>query len=121
MVIGTIRRGGGRFSVTTPAWEAWFGKLGDALVDKGNPVLGDRSVAGEAGTVLPLGGYTIVNAADLEEATRLASGCPILPEGGAVEVGMLTPVPGRQHPPAHSDTGHWHLEGAVRSGSGSLA
>lgn len=79
------------------AWDAWFGKLGDALVDKGNPVFGDRSVAGGAGTFLPLGGYTIVNAADLEEATRLAGGCPILQEGGAVEVGKLTPVPGRRH------------------------
>src|SRR6516165_6503245 len=80
------------------AWEAWFEKLGDALVDKGNAVLGDRSVSGEAGTVLPLGGYTIVRAEDLEEAAGLASGCPILREGGAVEVGRLTPVPGRQHP-----------------------
>jgi hypothetical protein len=80
------------------AWEDWFGKLGDALVDKGNAVLSGRSVVGEAGTVLPLGGYTIVSAADLEEATRLAGGCPILPEGGAVEVGLLSPVPGRQHP-----------------------
>ncbi len=79
-------------------WEAWFGKLGDALADKGNAVLSDRSVAGEAGTSLPLGGYTIVNAADLEEATRLADGCPIVQEGGAVEIGMLRPVPGRQHP-----------------------
>jgi len=46
----------------------------------------------------PSGGYTIVSAANLEEATKLASGCPILPEGGAVAVGMLSPVPGRQHP-----------------------
>jgi hypothetical protein len=44
------------------AWEAWFEKLGNALVDKGNAVLGDRAVASEAGTVFPLGGYTIVNA-----------------------------------------------------------
>jgi YCII-related domain len=80
------------------AWEAWFGKLGDALVDKGNAVLSDRSVVGEAGTVPPLGGYTIVSAADLDEATRLARGCPILQEGGAVEVGLLSPVPGRRHP-----------------------
>ena len=56
------------------------------------------SASVEAGTALPLGGYTIVRAADLEEATRLASGCPILQRGGAVEVGMLTPSPGRQHP-----------------------
>lgn len=83
---------------TFAAWEAWFEKLGDAVVDLGNPVLGDRSVVGEGAPGLPLGGYTIVNAADLEEATRLASGCPILQEGGAVEVGKLTPVPGRHHP-----------------------
>jgi hypothetical protein len=44
------------------AWEAWFGTLGDALVDKGNAVLSDRSAVGEAGPVLPLGGYTIVKA-----------------------------------------------------------
>jgi YCII-related domain len=83
---------------TPAAWEAWFKELGDALVDLGNPVLGDRSTAGEAGTVLPLGGYTIIDADNLEEATRLASGCPIIQDGGAVEVGRLTPVPGRQHP-----------------------
>jgi hypothetical protein len=80
------------------AWEAWFEKLGDALVDKGNAVLSGRTVVGEAGPVLPLGGYTIVSAADLEEAATLAHGCPILQAGGAVEVGLLSPVPGRQHP-----------------------
>lgn len=80
------------------AWEAWFGKLSDALVDKGNAVLRDRSIIGAAGTGLPLGGYTIVRAANLEEATTLASGCPILLNGGAAEVGLLNPVPGRQHP-----------------------
>lgn len=80
------------------AWEAWFRELGEALVDKGNAVLGNRSVTGNAGTVLALGGYTIVSAADLEAATRLAGGCPIVQEGGAVEVGQLSPVPGRQHP-----------------------
>src|ERR1700755_2047726 len=70
------------------AWEAWVGKLGDALVDKGNAVLGGRSVSGEAGTVLPLGGYTIVSAADLEEATRLGSGWPVLQGGGAGVCGV---------------------------------
>lgn len=78
-------------------WENWFRQLGDALVDMGNPVLGDRNTAGEAGTVLPLGGYTIITAENIEEATRLASGCPIIQDGGAVEVGRLTPIPGRQH------------------------
>lgn len=40
------------------AWEAWFTKLGEALIDKGNAVLSDRGVVGQAGPVLPLGGYT---------------------------------------------------------------
>jgi hypothetical protein len=83
---------------TCAAWQTWFKELGDALVDLGNPVLGNRAAAGGAGTGLPLGGYTIIDAETLEEATRLAGGCPILAEGGAVEVGELTPVPGRQHP-----------------------
>ena len=80
------------------AWEAWFDKLGEALVDKGNAVLDGRGAVGEPGSVRPLGGYTIINAADHEEATQLARGCPALQAGGAVEVGRLTPVPGRLHP-----------------------
>jgi hypothetical protein len=83
---------------TVAAWEAWFTRLGDALVDLGNPVLDGRSTTGDGGPALPLGGYTIISAENVEEATRLASGCPIIPDGGAVEVGRLTPMPGRQHP-----------------------
>ena len=82
---------------TRAAWRAWFEELGDALVDPGNAVLGDRSTVGDAGTVLPLGGYTIVNAESVEEAARLANSCPIIAEGGAVEGGRLSPVPGRKH------------------------
>jgi hypothetical protein len=80
------------------AWEAWFSELGDAIVDLGNPVLDDRGAAGETGKALALGGYTIINALDIEDATRLASGCPIIRDGGGVEIGRLTPIPGRQHP-----------------------
>lgn len=69
------------------AWEAWFRELGEALVDKGNAVLSNRSVTGNAGTVLALGGYTIVSAADLEAATRLAGGCLRPPSGYAAGSG----------------------------------
>jgi YCII-related domain len=37
-----------------------------------------------------LGGYLLINAADLEAATSLAQGCPFLQAGGGVEVGELT-------------------------------
>jgi hypothetical protein len=83
---------------TLAAWEAWFEQLEGALVDPGNSVLSDRGVAGDAGTALPLGGYSIINAENIEDAARLAQGCPIVADGGAVEVGRLTPRPGRQHP-----------------------
>lgn len=83
---------------TRAKWENWFAQLGDALVDLGNPVLDGRSAVGTIGDVLPLGGYTLIQAKNLEEAARLAQGCPILSEGGGVEIGRLTPVPGRKHP-----------------------
>jgi hypothetical protein len=80
------------------AWRRWFEALGDALVDPGNAVLDDRGKAGDPGISLPLGGYTIINADTLEEAIRRALGCPAVGEGGAVEIGRLSPGPGRQHP-----------------------
>jgi hypothetical protein len=46
----------------------------------------------------PLGGYTLVTADDFVEAVELANGCSIVEEGGGVEVGLLTAVPGRRHP-----------------------
>jgi len=79
------------------AWEVWLDKLGDALVAKGNPVLDDRSAVGRPGTVLPLGGYTIINAANLEEATQLAHGCPGSASRGRGRGRQADPQPG---PPA---------------------
>lgn len=84
---------------TTPAeqarvmdlWGRWFGAMGAAVVDGGNPV-------GQSHTVLPSGavaahgganpasGYSIVQAASLEAALAHAKGCPILQAGGSVEV-----------------------------------
>jgi hypothetical protein len=81
---------------TSAQWQKWFADLGDAIIDLGNPVLEGRSTVGE-GNGLPLGGYTLIQAQSLQAATKLAQGCPILVEGGAVEIGRLTPVPGREH------------------------
>lgn len=83
---------------TKAKWVAWFKELGDALVDMGNPVLDDRASVGKTGAALPLGGYTLVQAGNLEEASKLARRCPIVEDGGGVEVGRLTPRAGRKHP-----------------------
>jgi hypothetical protein len=82
-------------------WVAWFTDLGDQgrLKDPGHPlekggqvVLGkDRLVKdgpyAEAKDVI--GGYSIVEAENLEQAVELAKGCPILAVGGSVEVRPL--------------------------------
>lgn len=72
------------------AWMAWFGALGDAVVDGGNPFGSSASVA-PSGAVTDGGGsgatgYSILRADDLAEATALAQGCPQLAAGGTVEV-----------------------------------
>lgn len=82
---------------TPAAWETWFKQLGCHLADLGNPVF-ERTAVGTCGAPLPLGGYTLITADDLTAAMELAEGCPITAEGGGVEVGVLTPVPGREHP-----------------------
>jgi hypothetical protein len=72
------------------AWGAWFGQLGDAIVDGGNPFGASASVSGDGGTSdgapSGLGGYSVIRADDLAAATELAKGCPVLGDGGAVDV-----------------------------------
>jgi hypothetical protein len=72
------------------AWNAWFDRLGDSLMDRGNPVSGERASLGNCGSDTELGGYTLVAADSLEAAIALASGCPRLEVGGGVEIGRLT-------------------------------
>ena len=83
---------------TAAAWRVWFEELGAHVVDLGNPVLSERSALGNCGPDVTLGGYTLISANDLVAAIQLAKGCPTLKQGGGVEVGALSPVPGRQHP-----------------------
>jgi hypothetical protein len=66
------------------AWGAWFGQLGSAVVDGGNP-FGASTTVGSGGSV-GLTGYSVIQADSLEAAAKLTSGCPILASGGAVDV-----------------------------------
>ena len=73
------------------AWGAWFGSLGDALVDGGNPTGASRTIVSDGSTsdgggANPITGYSLVNATDLSAAVDIAKGCPILAAGGSVEV-----------------------------------
>jgi hypothetical protein len=73
------------------AWGQWFGGLGQALVDGGNPFSGRSSAISSGGGVSDaassaLTGYSIIKADDLSAATAMARGCPVLTSGGSVEV-----------------------------------
>lgn len=70
------------------AWGAWFGKLGPAIVEPGNPFGASTSVsAGGTGEVASkLTGYTVVKADSLDAAGELAKGCPVFGEGGSIDV-----------------------------------
>jgi hypothetical protein len=74
------------------AWGAWYGGLGNALVDPGNPFTPRAKNIASNGTVSdgPVGtmasGYTVVQADSLDEAVDLARNCPVLQTGGQVTV-----------------------------------
>ena len=71
------------------AWGSWFGTLGAAIVDAGNPFGGSTSVSanGSGGAASSgLTGYTVLTADSLAGAAELAKGCPVLGNGGSVEV-----------------------------------
>ncbi len=71
-------------------WGVWYGGLGQGIVDGGKP-FGASVVVAADGTVTPgapsgLSGYAIVSAESLEAATAMTQGCPILTNGGTIEV-----------------------------------
>ena len=73
------------------AWGQWFGKMGAAVVDGGNPVGMSSTVNSDAsvtdnGGANPVSGYSLIEAKGLDEALAHAKACPILANGGSVEV-----------------------------------
>jgi hypothetical protein len=77
------------------AWGAWFGSLGDAVADPGNPFGGSSTVSPAgvtSGGAAGAGGYSIVTANSLDEAAGLAKSCPVLTGGGTVEVYEAIPM-----------------------------
>lgn len=83
---------------TMQKWRAWFKQLAEQgyLKDIGHPLeTSGKVVRGKQKTVTDgpfaeakdvVGGFTLIQARDLEQATELSKGCPILEVGGSVEV-----------------------------------
>ncbi len=97
-----LYRGGGRSS--SPAegeqimekWTAWMQELASKghIKDRGQPLEGEGKVVRARSSITDgpyaekdlVGGYTLIEAADLSQAAELAGGCPIFDRGGLVEI-----------------------------------
>jgi hypothetical protein len=73
------------------AWTDWFGGLGGAVKDDGNPftpaaktIRADGSVT--EGASAPASGYSVISAESLDEAVTLAKDCPVLAGGASISV-----------------------------------
>lgn len=78
---------------TTAQWWKWFEGMGDELVDLGKPVVERHSIGNCSPDDTELGGYSLIEAADMQEAEKIAAGCPQLNRRGGIEIGRLG-VPG---------------------------
>jgi hypothetical protein len=69
-------------------WMQWFEKLGSSLVDGGKPFgLGKIVTAGGIKDgANASNGYSVIQAENLSAAAGLAKGCPIISDGGEVQV-----------------------------------
>ena len=72
-------------------WMAWFGELGDSITDMGSPFRAAATVASDGtstdgGGSDPASGYTVIEAASLDDAVTKARTCPGLQSGGSVKV-----------------------------------
>lgn len=72
-------------------WGQWFGSMGSAVIDGGNPVSKGSTVMSNGAVVNnggpnPATGYSLIEASDLDDALLKAKACPILMAGGTIEV-----------------------------------
>jgi hypothetical protein len=77
-------------------WMGWFGEMGSGLVDGGSPLAPTATIkpggAVSSGAGMGISGYSIIEAGDGEEATKMASGCPLINAGGTVEIFEALPM-----------------------------
>ena len=80
------------------AWGAWFGSLGDAVVDGGNPFgpgakhIGSDGSVGDGSRGTPATGYSIIKSDSMDAAVQAAKGCPVLQGGGEITVYEVHPA-----------------------------
>jgi hypothetical protein len=73
------------------AWMAWAQRAGDAVVDLGTP-LNVVEPGGDAGD--PIGGYSLLQAADSDALGKVLDGHPHTAMGGTIEILECLSMPG---------------------------
>ena len=90
---GTVPETEAEQQASMAAWGAWFEEIGEHVKDPGNPVGKSSTVSAKGvspdGGANPLSGYTIVTVDTHEAAEEMAKGCPIMGEGGSIEVAEI--------------------------------
>lgn len=80
------------------AWQQWAGRCGPALVDLGTPLANGRSVTpgGVTASKREVCGYSMLQAASLDDAVRLVKDHPHfqMPGQCTIEVHEALPLPG---------------------------
>lgn len=79
------------YAAVMDAWNKWYGALGEAVDDGGNPFGPGKRISSDGGmSDVPQGsegtGFTVLKAESLDAAVELAKGCPILDGNGTVTV-----------------------------------
>ncbi|MEO8584473.1 MAG: YciI family protein [Flavitalea sp.] len=84
-------------------WQDWLGNIAaqDKLVSAGQKLSPTGKIVGSNKMITDgpyvevkeaVGGYSLIKASSIEEASEIAKGCPILKVGGSVEVRSIVPM-----------------------------
>jgi hypothetical protein len=76
------------------AWGRWFASVGDKFIDSGNPLMPGKEVTADSTNDLPhdknaIVGYSILKAANLDEAVKIAQTCPMITSIKVYETGSM--------------------------------
>jgi hypothetical protein len=83
-----------RTAESAEAWQSWFDGMDGHVADIGRPAV-EVAALGNCGPGTELGGYSLIDAADLAAALALAKGCPGIARDGGIEVARLGDLPAR--------------------------
>ncbi len=88
---GTIPESEEEQAAVMAAWGAWYGGMGEAIVDGGNPFSRSKFINADGisegeGNAPGCTGYTVISAESLDAAAELCKDHPHIKHGGQVSV-----------------------------------